>query len=204
MQPGPPPPGPNTSPGRIPAPKPVRALSVLLWISAGLSSAVFASLITIMPREQGGLEYAIWYSFFHTVVGLLLAVPAAPITRGRPWARRTAKVLLILQTVYQAGIFISTTPNVSSLFLLPLAITGLVLLGRPAAKWYFAVMKPGSGQGAAPQYGDHAPHQGVNAGYFQPQQYPQQQYHPQGYWAQGPQSHAQPPQDGHWGPPPQR
>ncbi len=92
MQPGPSPPGPNTSPGRTPAPKPVRALSVLLWISAALSSAVFAPFLTIVPLEQGGPEHVIRFSFCHTVVDLLLAVPTAPITRDRPWARRTAKV----------------------------------------------------------------------------------------------------------------
>ena len=134
--------------------------------------------------------YAFGYSLPHTVLGVLLAVPAFPVTRGRSWARTMAKVVLIIQIVLQSLMLISGTAALWALFLLPLAITGVVLLHRPPSRWFFTVHSQAADQEYRQQYAAPYPHPGAGQGQYPPQQYPQQ-YPQQGYGQQ-------PPQNGSW------
>lgn len=191
MQPHPPQPDPTAHPGQFPVPGTVRGLAVVLWISAAISFLVL--VINMATAPMFGVEpgYAFGYSLPHTVLGVLLAVPAIPVMRGHSWARKMAKVVLIIQIVLQAGMLIGGTAAFWALFLLPLAITGVVLLHRPLSQWFFTVHSQAAGQGHM-QHAAHYPHPHAGQGYYPPQQYPQQAYEQQpqnGPWNQGPRQH---------------
>ena len=93
-----------------------------------------------------------------------------------------AKVVLIIQIVLQSLMLISGTAALWALFLLPLAITGVVLLHRPPSRWFFTVHGQAAGQEYVQQYAAHPLHQQY------PQQDPQQVRGQQqnGSWNQGP------------------
>lgn len=149
----------------------------MLWISTAVSALIFAINMGTAPMFGVSPGYAFGYSLPHLLFGVLMAVIAVPITRGRPWARTMAKAVLIGQIVLQTLMLISGTAFLWALVLLPLAITGLVNLSQPPAKWFFAA---------------HDPRQAQRMPY--PQQYPQHPHHPQqgygqqppGSWGQGP------------------
>ncbi len=190
MQPQPPQPGPTAHPEQLRAPGPVRGLAVVLWISAAISLAVLVINMTTAPMFGVEPGYAFGYSLPHTLIGALLAVTAIPVTRGRSWARTMAKVVLIIQIVLQSLMLLSGTSVLWALFLLPLAITGVVLLHRPLSQWFFTVRNQAANQGYTQQYAAHHPHHQMNQGYYPPQQYPQQAYEQQqpqnGSWDQNP------------------
>lgn len=172
MQPRPPQPGPTAHPEQFPAPGPVQGLAAVLWFSAAVSFIVLLSNMAIAsPYGVESAGYAFGYSLPHTVLGVLLAVPAVPVTRGRSWARTMAKVVLIIQIVLQSGMLISGIVVFWALLLLSAAITGVVLLRRPMSQWFFAVHNQAAGQGYVQQYPAH---------------YPRQAYH------------QQPPENGSW------
>lgn len=216
MQPQPPQPDPAAHPERLPVPGPVRGLAVVLWVSAAISLTVLVINMATAPAFGVEPGYAFGYSLPHTLIGVLLAVPAFPVIRGRSWARTMAKTVLIIQIVLQSLMLFSGTSAFWALFLLPLAIAGVVLLHRPLAQWFFAVHNQAANQGYVQQYAAHHPHQQVNRGYHPPQQYPQQAYQQQTYEQQaygqqthqqqaheqqayGQQAHEQqPPQNGAW------
>ncbi|MEV2277930.1 hypothetical protein AB0I72_20325 [Nocardiopsis sp. NPDC049922] len=186
MQLQPPQPSPTTYPERFPAPGPVRGLAVVLWISAAISLAVLVINMATAPMFDVEPGYAFGYSLPHTLIGVLLAVTAVPITRGRSWARTMAKVVLIIQIVLQSMMLISGTSPFWALFLLPLSITGVILLHRPMSQWFFSVHQRAANQEYTQQYAAHPPHQQVGQGHYPSQQYPQQTYK------------QQPPQNGSW------
>ncbi|MBE2998386.1 hypothetical protein IDM40_06650 [Nocardiopsis sp. HNM0947] len=173
----------------------------MLWISAAVSFAVlvFNMATGLMAGVSAG--YAFGYSLPHLVLGALLAAPAFSLTRGRPWARKMAKVMLIVQTVMQSLFLLSGEQWLWALFLLPLSIAGLVSLGRPLSGRFFAIHRGDAVQDHAQQYAPHPgqPHYGQQYGQppYGPQQPVGERYVPQ-------QPHAQPPQNGPWGPPPQQ
>ena len=173
MQPHPPQPGPTAYLEQFPTPGTVRGLAVTLWISAGVSLLVLVINMTTAPMFGVEPGYAFGYSLPHTLIGVLLAVTAVPITRGRSWARGMAKVVLIIQIVLQSMMLISGTSPFWALFLLPLAVAGLVLLHQPLSKWFFTVHKEASYQEYLQHH--HTQHQ-MNQGHYPPQQYPQQVY----------------------------
>ncbi|MFC9088246.1 hypothetical protein [Nocardiopsis dassonvillei] len=190
MQPQPPQHGPTTHPERVPLPGPVRGLAAVLWTSAAISLTVLVLNMTTAPMFGVEPGYAFGASLPHTVIGVLMAVAAFPVTRGRSWARTMAKVVLIIQIVLQSMLLLGGNSVIWALFLLPLAIAGVVLLHRPVSQWFFAFHAQAAGQGHAQQY-THHPHHQMNQGYYPPQQYPQQQYPQQSY-------EQQPPQSGPW------
>lgn len=192
MQPRPPQPGPTAHPEQFPVPGAVRGLAVVLWLSTTISFTVL--LINMATAPMYGVEpgYAFGYSLPHTVLGVLLAVPAVPVTRGISWARTMAKVALIIQIVLQSLMLLGGTAAFWALFLLPPAVTGVVLMHRPPSQWFFTVHGQAADQEYMQQYAAHYPHPQAGQGYYPPPQYPQQGYGQQppqnGPWNQGPTS----------------
>ena len=188
MYPQPPQPGPATYPGQPAVPGPVRGLAVVLWFSAAISFLVLVVNMSTAPFYGVEPGYAFGYSLPHTLIGVLLAVPAVPLTRGRSWARTMVKTVLIIQIVLQALLLPSGTSTLWALVLLPLAITGLVLLHRPVSQWFFTVHGHAANQEYMRQPAVHYPQQ-MGQGHYPPQQYPQQAYEQQpqnGPWDQYP------------------
>ncbi|MEU3017441.1 hypothetical protein ABZ635_08635 [Nocardiopsis sp. NPDC007018] len=191
------PPSPITDLGRPPGP--VRGLAVTLWIAVGLSSLLVAFSMFVAAMVGGSPAYAFGYTLPRALPGLLLAVAATPMTRGRPWARMMVKVLLIVQIVFQSLMFLGGN-SLMALLLIPLAITGLVLLHRPMSVWFFTVHRQiARGEYAGQPYAAHHPQTGYGHQDYQGH-YGHQGYHPHQQSPQHPpQSHGQQQQDGSWG-----
>lgn len=189
MQPQPPQPSPTAYLEQYPAPGSVRSLAVVLWVSAAVSLAVL--VINMATAPMAGVEpgYAFGYSLPHVVVGALLAVTAYPVTRGRSWARRMAKVVLIIQIVMQSLLLVGGTSPFWALLLLPLAIAGVVLLHQPMSKWFFTAHQEAVYQEYLQRYAAYYTQHHVDQGHYPPHQYPQQAYEqqpPHGSWEQDP------------------
>lgn len=207
MHPQPPQPIPTAYLDQFPAPTSVRALAVLLWITIALSFTVLTINMVTAPMYGVDPGYAFGYSFFHTVIGLLLLVVAVPVTRGRPWARHMTNVLLILQIIFQGMMLLGGNNLLWALFLLPSAIAGMVLLHRPTAKRFFAMYHQAANQEYMQQYAAQQGGQGYPPPAGGADTYPQEPYGYQPSPQQPPQGGSygqqpypqQPPQGGSWG-----
>ena len=191
MYPQPPQYSPTAYLRQFPVPGEVRSVAVMLWTTAGISFVALAASVAIAAMADIDFAFAFGslsvYSMPNVLLGVLAVVPAVSVTRGRSWARTMAKVVLIIQIVLQsmALAVMSVPAPFWALFLLPVAIVGVVLLHRPVAKRFFAA----HGQAADQEYTQQYVAQQWGQGQYSPQQpYPAQQ----GYGHR-------PPQNGAWG-----
>ncbi len=179
MYPHPPQPCPLPSPDQVPTPGSVKTVAVMIWLTVALALLILTLNMVMAPRVGVSPGYAFGSAFHFLLIAALLAVTAIPVVRGKSWARTMAKVVLIIQIVLQSLSIVSETYFLWALILLPMAITALIQLLHPTAKWFFTVHNPAANLKYLQQFTAAYYAQQSYPGHYPPQQYPPQVYRQQ-------------------------